>query len=190
MALITGLLQTVTGCLHLTPAVNLLAPIQPAGLGRKRTTLSLVCRATEPGHLLHLTLTCPLSGNVRHLKSIHPFVPAATTHQFIWRQHLNCGALDGSPMECRVVGEHYKTQYFHLRDVQPPPGRTLTRTAWFRLNGLRTCFRHSRSCLRKWGRALFAAWVWRRGTNRRQCRLLLSNPSTSPWTAQPDGSGW
>jgi len=31
----------------------------------------------EPGHLLHSTLTCPLSGNARHHKSRHPFVPAA-----------------------------------------------------------------------------------------------------------------
>jgi len=31
--------------------------------------------------------------------------------------------------------------------------------------------------------------VWRRGTNRRPCRPRMSNPSTSPWTAWPDGSG-
>jgi len=37
----------------------------------------LAHRAMEPGHLLHLALTCPPSGNVRHLKSRHPFVLAA-----------------------------------------------------------------------------------------------------------------
>ena len=31
----------------------------------------------EPRHLLHSALTCPLSAIVRHLKSRHPFVPAA-----------------------------------------------------------------------------------------------------------------
>ena len=40
-------------------------------------TLSLACRAMEPGHLLHSVLTRPSSANARRLKSIHPFVPAA-----------------------------------------------------------------------------------------------------------------
>jgi len=31
----------------------------------------------EPGHLLHSPLTCPPVGNAQHLKSRHPFVPAA-----------------------------------------------------------------------------------------------------------------
>jgi len=35
---------------------------------------------------------------------------------------------------------------------------------------------------------LCSLWVWRR-TNRRPCRPPMSNPSTSPWTARPDGSG-
>ena len=32
-------------------------------------------------------------------------------------------------------------------------------------------------------------WVWRRRTSRRPCCPPLSNPSTSSWTAWPDGSG-
>jgi len=40
------------------------------------------------------------------------------------------------------------------------------------------------------GYALFCGlWVWRRRTNRRPCCLPMSNPSTSSWTARPDGSG-
>jgi len=35
---------------------------------------------------------------------------------------------------------------------------------------------------------LCGLWVWRR-TNRRPCHLLLSDPSTSPRTTRPDGSG-
>jgi len=52
---INDALQTVTGCLHPTPADNLptLASIQPAELRRNGATLSLVRRAMEPGHLLH-----------------------------------------------------------------------------------------------------------------------------------------
>jgi len=63
----------------LTPVDNLpiLAGIQPAELHRRGATLSLGRRAMEPGHLLHSVLTCPLSAVARHLKSRHPFVPAA-----------------------------------------------------------------------------------------------------------------
>ena len=75
---INNALRTVSGCLRPTPADNLpiLAGIQPVELCRKGATLSLARRAVEPGYLLHSALTCPLSGNARHLKSRHPFVPA------------------------------------------------------------------------------------------------------------------
>jgi len=36
---------------------------------------------------------------------------------------------------------------------------------------------------------LCAPWAWRRITNRWSCCPPVSNPSTSPWTARPDGSG-
>jgi len=49
----------------------ILAGIQPAELRRNGATLSLARRAMEPGHLLHSTLTRPLSAKTRHLKSRH-----------------------------------------------------------------------------------------------------------------------
>ena len=72
-------LQIVTGCLHPTPADNLLilAGIQPAELRHKGATLPLARPATESGHLLHSALTCPPSTNARRLNWRHPFVPAA-----------------------------------------------------------------------------------------------------------------
>jgi len=46
------------------------------------------------------------------------------------------------------------------------------------------------SRLHKWGMASFCGlWVWCRRSSRRPCCPSLSNPSTSPWTAWPDGSG-
>jgi len=36
---------------------------------------------------------------------------------------------------------------------------------------------------------LCGLWAWRRRTNRRPCCPPMSNPSTSPWIARPDGSG-
>jgi len=72
-------LRIVTGCLRPTPADNLpiLAGIQPAELRCNGATLSLGCRAMEPGHLIHSALTCPSSADARRLKSRQPFVPAA-----------------------------------------------------------------------------------------------------------------
>ena len=59
-------------------------------------------------------------------------------HQFIWKQQQQkYGALDGSPMECGVVGEHYETPYFPPNIGTHLPGMTLPRTAWVRLNPLR-----------------------------------------------------
>jgi len=76
---INDALQIVTGCLRPTPVDNLpiLAGIQPAELSCNGATLSLECRAMEPGHPLHSALTCPLSANTWRLKSRHPFIPAA-----------------------------------------------------------------------------------------------------------------
>ena len=36
---------------------------------------------------------------------------------------------------------------------------------------------------------LCGLWVWRRRTHRPPCCFPMSNPSASPWTAWPDGSG-
>jgi len=76
---INDALRIVTGCLRPTPAdiFPILAGIQPAELRRSGATLSLGCRAMEPGHLLYSALTCPSSADARRLKSRHPFVPAA-----------------------------------------------------------------------------------------------------------------
>ena len=76
---ISDALWTVTRCLHPTPTGNLpnLVSIQPAELCHERISLSLAQRTMESGHLLHSVLTCPSSGNARHLKSRHPIVPSA-----------------------------------------------------------------------------------------------------------------
>jgi len=76
---INDALRTMTGCLRPTPADDLLilAGIQPAELCHKGATQSLELLTMASGHLLHSALTCSSSGNTRHLKSRHPFVPAA-----------------------------------------------------------------------------------------------------------------
>jgi len=98
----------------------------------------------EPGHLLHSVLTCPPSGNARHLKSRHAFVPAAQQLTSSPDNNNRSGALlGGSPMECRVAGEHYETPYFQPRHRHPPSGMAMPmpRAVWIRLNHLRTGIR-------------------------------------------------
>jgi len=60
-------------------------------------------------------------------------------------------------MEGGVVGEPYETPYFHPRHRHPPSWNDLPRTAWVRINRLRTAVGRFRSCLYKWGMASSAA---------------------------------
>jgi len=134
-------LRIVTGCLRPTPADNLpiLPGIQPAELRCKGATLSLSRRAMEPGHLLHSALTCPSSANARRLKARHPFVPAA--QQLISSSdNNNRGAAQWADHQWNAEWAHNPTR---LRIFIPdtgthPPGMTLPRTAWVRLNRCRT----------------------------------------------------
>jgi len=109
-------------------------------------------RAMEPGHLLHSALTRPSSANARRLKSRHPFVPAAqhlisssdNIRAAQWADHQwNAGWAD-SPTRLRIFIPDTGTH---------PPGMTLPRRAWVRLNRLRTGVGRFRSCFYKWGMA-------------------------------------
>ena len=151
---------------------------------RYAATMSLARR----GDLLHSALTCLSSADARRLKSRHPCTRRTTTYRFSWQQHT-CGAVGGSPMECGVGGQPHKTQYFHPRHRHSPPGMTLPRTAWVRLNCLPRCRGFPLMRLYKCGMVSCGLWVWCRRTSRRPCCPPMSNPSTSSWTARPGGSG-
>jgi len=153
-------LQTVTGCMRPTLAEDLpiLAGIQPAELRRKGATLSLACRAMQPGHLLYSTFTCPPGGSAWHLKSRHPFVPAA--QQLI-------SSSDDNNRSAALCADHRSNEKWlenttRLRTFIPdigthPRGMALPRIAWVRLNRLRTGVGRFRSCLYKWGMTSSAA---------------------------------
>ena len=111
-----------------------------------------------------------------------------TSHQFIWQQHHTWGAVGGSPMECRVDGQPHKTPHFHPRHRHPPewpsqeePGSGLTASAPVSDVSAPACTNGVD--------LLCGLWVWRRRTNHRPYCSPASNPSTSPWTAWPEGSG-
>jgi len=141
----------VTGCLHPTPAdiLSVLAGIQPAELLPKGVTLSLACRTTESGHLLHSTLTRSLGGNARRLKSRHPFVPTAP-HDSNNRRAALCA-------DSEVAGEHCETLYFHLQHRHPLSHNDPARNSVVQLYRHPTGVRRFRSCLHKWGMDTSAA---------------------------------
>jgi len=72
----------------------------------------------EPGHLLHLALTRPLSADARDLKLRHPLVPAA--QHLISLSDNNISGVGGLPMECGVDGQPHKTPHYHHRHQHPP----------------------------------------------------------------------
>ena len=109
------------------------------------------------GHLLHSALTRPSSANARRLKSRQPCVPAAqhlisssdnNIRAAQWADHQWTAEWTDSPTKLRIFIPDTGTH---------PPGVTLPRRAWVRLNRLRTGVGRFRSCLYKWGMASSAA---------------------------------
>ena len=130
---INDALRIVTRCLPPTPTDNCptLAGIQPAELHRNGATLSLARRAMEHGHLLHSALTCPSSANAQHLKSRHPFLPAAQ-HLISSSDNNNIRAAQWADHQWNVEGVYNPTR---LRSFIPDTsthtlGMTLSRRAW------------------------------------------------------------
>jgi len=111
----------------------------------------------EPGHLLHSALTRPSSAVARRLKSRHPFVPAAQLISLSdnnniraaqWADHQWDAEWADNPTRLRTLIPYIGTT---------PPGLSLPRRAWVRLNRLRTGVGRFRSCLYKWGMESSAA---------------------------------
>ena len=132
-----------------------LAGIQPAGLCRLGATLSLAIRSIRnPDHILHEHLVRPLNVHEKRLKSRHPFVPAA-------RKLLD----DLSTLDIRAAqwtnlkwSMDYLDSPSRLHAFVPkvslrPLGMGLFRSAWVRLNRLRTGVGRFCSSMHKWGLA-------------------------------------
>ena len=152
---INDALRTVTGCLRPTPTdyLPILAGIQPAELRRKGATISLARRALDPDHLLHETFQRPSSGEQR-LKSRRPFVPAA---QQLLKNVEDLG-LSAAHWTNHMWNTEWQNNTSRLRDFIPdadphPPGMSLARFAWVRLNRLRSGVGRFRSDMHKWGLA-------------------------------------
>jgi len=111
------------------------------------------------------------------------------THQFFWQQQHTCGAVGGSSMECRVGGQPHKTPHFNSRHWYPPSRNDPPKKSLGPVQPpLHRCRTFPLLLVQMGYGLLCGLWVWRRRTNRRPCCPPMSNPSTSPWTARPDGS--
>jgi len=112
-----------------------------------------------------------------------------TSHLFIWQRQETCGAVGGSTMECGMYGQPHKTPHFHPRHRHPPHGCDPSKmTLGPAQPPTHRCRKFPLLLVQITYVLLCGLWVWRRRTNRRPCCPPMSNPSTSPWTAWPDGS--
>jgi len=147
----------------------------------------------ESGHLLQSALTRPLSANARRLISRHPFVPA-TKHLISLSDNNNIRAAHWADYQWNAEWTDSSTR---LRTFIPntgtnPPGITLQEEPGSGLSASAPVSDVSAPACTNgiWPDGLVCGlWVWRRRTNCRPCCPPMSNPSTFPWTAWPDGSG-
>ena len=150
-------LRIVTGCLSPTPTDHLpvLSGIQPAELHQMGATLSLAYLGSlDHDHILYGLLNGSSDTRQVRLKSRRPFVPAA-------RNLLDNLARLGIRAS-EWTNHKWKTEYCEnasrLRGFVPgtgarPVGMSLPRTAWVKLNRLRTGVGRFHSSMHKWGLA-------------------------------------
>ena len=140
-----------------TPTDNLpvLSGIQPTELRRQGATLSLANRSSlYPGHILHGQLTEPQAASKERLKSRHPFAPAVRK---LLHNLFQLGIRDAQWTNLTWDTEH--SESISALGVYIPRvstrlvGMSLTRTAWVKLNRLRTGIGRFGSSMHEWGHA-------------------------------------
>jgi len=111
----------------------------------------------EPGHLLHSALTRPSGAAAQHLKSSHPFVPAAQQLISFSDNNIRVAQWADHQWNTEWVDNPTRLRTSILDTGTHTPGMTLPRIAWVRLNRLRTDVGRFRSCLYERGMASSAA---------------------------------
>jgi len=112
---INNTLCTVTGCMIPTLADDLpvLDTSYLLSFIAKKPDCLLACRAMEPGHLLHSALTCPQCKNVPICTTTQQLISSSEANNWgvaLWVDQW---------WKCGVVGQHYKTPYFHPQHCHP-----------------------------------------------------------------------
>ena len=141
-SVLNNALRIVTGCLRSTPTDNLpvLSGIQPAELCRQRAALSLANRSSlDPGHIPHEQVNEPRAASKERLKSRRPFVPAARK---LLHNLSKLGIRAAQWAKLTWDTEYSKSMsalgVYIPRVSTRSTGMSLTRTAWVKLNRLRT----------------------------------------------------
>ena len=150
-------LRIVTGCLRPTPTESLpvFSGIQQAELRRQGATLSLANRSSlDPGHILHGQLTESRAASKERLKSGGPFAPAAQK----LLHNLSDVGIHASQWTNLTWDTEYSKSMSALGVYIPRVsarsiGMSLTRTAYVKLNRLRTSVERFGSSMHKWGLA-------------------------------------
>ena len=135
-------LRIVTGCLRPTPTDNLpvLSGIQPAELRRQGAAFSLANRnSLNPSHILHGQLTEPQAASKQRLKSKRPFALVAQKllHNL---SELGIRATQWTNLTLDIeCSKSMSALGVYIPRVSIRPiGKSLTRTAWVKLDRLRT----------------------------------------------------
>ena len=150
----------MTGCLRPTPTDNIFfyQVSHRQSFVETKATLSLACRAQEPGHLLDDRLTSHPYGGHRQLKSRYPVAPAALE---LLRDGSELGISAARWADHKwSIGWREGTSCLHsfFDDVDALPlGMGLPRPAWVRLNRLWTAIGLFRSSMHKWDMASTAS---------------------------------
>ena len=149
-------LHIVAGYLRPTPMDNLpvFSGIQPAELRRQVATLSLDNRSSmDPGHIVHGQLTEPQAASKERLKSRRSFV-SATRKLLHNLSELGIGAAQWTNFTWDTEYSKESALGVYIPRVSTRPiGMSLTRTAWVKLNRLRTGVGRFGSSMHKWGLA-------------------------------------
>ena len=150
-------LRIVTECLRPTPTKHLpiLSGIQPAELRQLGARLSLACRGSlDPDNILYGLLSGSSGARKERLRSRRPFVPAV-------RNLLDSLAglgIRASEWTNYKWSAEYCENTSRLHVIIPstgarPVGMNLSRTAWVKINRLRTGVGRFHLSMHKWGLA-------------------------------------
>ena len=135
-------LRIVTGCLQFTPTDNLpvFSDVQPAELRSQGATPSLANRSSlDPGPILHCQLTEPQAVSKKRVISRHPCAPAARKLLHNLSELGICAAQwKNLTWETEYSKSMSALGVYIPRMSTRPIGMSLTRTAWVKLNRLRT----------------------------------------------------
>ena len=150
-------LRIVTGCLRPIPTDNLsvLSGIQPAELRRQGAILYLANRSSlDPGLILHGQVTEPRAASKERPKSRRPFVPAARKllHN-LSELGIRAAQWTNLTWDTECSKSMSALGVYIPRVITRPIGMSLTRTAWVKLNRLRTGVGRFGSSMHKWGLA-------------------------------------